>query len=125
MKNKTTKKIKKIKKIEDKTNNSKINGQETNITLKENAKNYEEYIEENDDISEEKEVNEKEQKEKENKERKEFLVNLKFQNIFKEDNIDKINSSFFIDTTQKVKTTFIPSQKILPKVKNILIQYKV
>ena len=114
--NKNTKKIKKIKKIEDKTNNSKINGQETNITLKENAKNYEEYIEENDDISEEKEVNEKEQKEKENKERKEFLVNLKFQNIFKEDNIDKINSSFFIDTTQKVKTTFIPSQKKLPKV---------
>ena len=113
---KKEKKIK-VKKIE---NDIKINGQITNISLKENQKlrNFEDYNEgsETGEEKEEKEENEEEIKEKENIERKQFLVNLKFRNIFKEDNIDKSNSTIFIDTTQKVKTTFIPSQKKFPKV---------
>jgi hypothetical protein len=92
-----------------------LNGKETNKTVKNKKRNYEEYYEDNN-ISEEKENKEKDKKKKEHNKRKQFLANLKFQNIFKTDNIDKNNSSIFIDTTQKVKTTFMPSQKNFPKV---------
>ena len=44
------------------------------------------------------------------------MVNLKFKNIFKKDNIDKSTSSIFSDISQKVKVTFIPTQKGFPKV---------
>ena len=67
-------------------------------------------------MSEEEDNKEKDKKKKEHNKRKQFLANLKFQNIFKAENIDKNNSSIFIDTTQKVKTTFMPSQKNFPKV---------
>ena len=106
------KKGKKLKNIE---NEIVIKG--TKMTSKENdkLKNFEDYNE-GSDTGEEKEENEEEIREKDNKEREEFLVNLKFKNIFKEDNIEKSNSTIFIDTTQKVKTTFIPSQKKFPKI---------
>ena len=95
----------------------KINGQATNNTLKEfgQLKNFEDYNEDIDD-EEEKEETEEEKKKKEYKERKEYLVKLKFKSIFKKDNINKNNSTIVLDTTQRVKTTFIPSQKSLPKV---------
>ena len=113
-------KIVKEKKVE--TNkiiekDKKMNGQVTKISFRENEqiKNYEDYNEENDS-GEEKKEDEEEKKQKEYMERKEFLVNLKFKSIFKEDNIDKNNTTIVLDTSQKVKTTFIPSQKYLPKV---------
>ena len=109
------KKIKKIEKIE---NDNKTYGQTTKISIREidQKRNYEKNNEVFDETEEEKEMNEEEIKEKKHKERKDFLVNLKFKNIFKSDNIDKNNSTILSDTSQKVKITFIPSQKRFPKI---------
>ena len=114
---KKIKKIEKQSKIKNEKDN-KTNGQTTKISIRENEskRNYEKYNEVFDETEEEKEINEEEIKEKEHQERKDFLVNLKFKNIFKNDNIDKNNSTIMSDTSQKVKITFIPSQKSFPKI---------
>ena len=115
------KKIKKIKKIEEE-DESKINCEPTKTSIKEldnNNRNYEDYEEDNEmceEIEEEEIIDEKEMKEMEIKERKKYLDNLKYQDIFKEDNINKHNTSFFDDRKQKVRTIFIPSQKGFAKV---------
>ena len=119
------KKVKISKQINNNNqNNYKLNGMENNTNLNSKNKYYEEYVEENDLYREKEEKEEKEKKvndeederKKQHKKRKQFLANIKFKNLFKTDNIDKNNSSIFIDTTQKVKTTFMPSQKGFPKV---------
>ena len=128
IKKKKEKKIKINKKI---IKDSKINGEptKTSLILKENEKfekkrNYEPYEEENnlyekESINNDK-IDEKTKKEKEFKERKEYLSYIKSNNIFKNDNIDKNNTVLFVDTTKKVRTIFIPSQKGFPKVTKYL-----
>lgn len=114
------KKIKIIKKLEE-GDESKINGEPTKTSIKEieNNKNYEDYEEDNEiceEIEEDEIIDEKEMKEMEIKERRKYLDNLRFQDIFKEDNINKHNTSIFDDRKQKVRTIFIPSQKGFAKV---------
>ena len=88
------------------------------ITTKKGQRNFEEYNEDNINTGEELKGEEipEVKREKQFEERKEFLVNLQFKNIFKDDNIDKSNSALFLDTTQKVKIILIPTQKKIPKV---------
>ena len=110
------KKIKIIKKLEE-GDESKINGEPTKTSIKEieNNKNYEDYEEDNEiceEIEEDEIIDEKEMKEMEIKERRKYLDNLRFQDIFKEDNINKHNTSIFDDRKQKVRTIFIPSHKL-------------
>ena len=114
------KKIKIIKKLEE-GDESKINGEPTKTSIKEieNNKNYEDYEEDNEiceEIEEDEIIDEKEMKEMEIKERRKYLDNLRFQDIFKEDNINKHNTSIFDDRKQKIRTIFIPSQKGFAKV---------
>ena len=125
---KKEKKVKTIKKIESANSKTKLSIKEnelkndfntfTKLSFRDTGKNkyYEEYNEANDIGEEEKEETEEEKRQKESEERKDFLVKLKFQNIFKKDNIDKNNSSILSDITQKVRITFIPSQQNFPKV---------
>jgi hypothetical protein len=114
------KKIKIIKKIEEE-NESKVNGEPTKTSIKEleNKRNYEDYEEDNEiceEIEEDEIIDEKEMKEIEINERRKYLDNLRFEDIFKEDNINKHNTSIFDDRKKKVRTIFIPSQKGFAKV---------
>ena len=114
------KKIKIIKKLEEE-DESKINGEPTKTSIKEieNNKNYEDYEEDNEiceEIEEDEIIDQKEMKEMEIKERRKYLDNLRFQDIFKEDNINKHNTSIFDGRKQKIRTIFIPSQKGFAKV---------
>ena len=119
--NRNEKKIKIIKKIEEEEDESKVNGEPTKTSLKEleNNKNYEDYEEDNEiceEIEEDEIIDEKEMKEMEIKERRKYLDNLRFEYIFKEDNINKHNTSIFDDRKQRVRTIFIPNQKGFAKV---------
>ena len=61
-------------------------------------------------------MKEKMNKEIELKERRKYLGDLRFENILKDDNINKHNTSIFVDRKQKVRTIFIPNQKGFSKV---------
>lgn len=119
--NRKEKKIKVIKKIEE----EEINGEPTKTSLKENEnnRNYESYEEDNElyeELEEEEIIDEKELKEMEIKERRKYIDNLKYNDLFKEDNINKHNTSIFDDRKQKVRTIFIPNQKGFAKVNKYL-----
>ena len=87
-----------------------------------NKTKYFERYDEQDEIKEESKTieNDDDRREKEYVERGNFIARLKFTNIFKDNNIDRIHTSLYSDRKQKVKTIFIQKQKFLPKISKFL-----